>query len=113
MARRAWSHFPQRFLNEERYLQLTQAAVVLLHRLYMTCDRWGRGSASSNVLRFKVFQKRSEVESEIKALLDGGFITIGVDRYEQPVYQLVEYDEGAPRAATRNRAPSQWQMVTG
>lgn len=113
MARkRIWAHFPVRFFDEERYHKLTHEACVILHRLYIVCDRWGRFLCGGMTLVSTVrWSDLWELDQHFDELVDEGFVERFTSTEGLECGQLVDYDTYAPSEMIRKRGASIYDPI--
>lgn len=102
-----WQHVPERAYKDPRFLALgARPASSIWLRLWLGCDRWGRGDADEWALRQALgVMDGTEVRPLLDELAASGLVRV----YEvdgRAYWELPGYGEDGPRDVTRNRAQS-------
>lgn len=102
-----WSMVPNRLLDEEAFLELSEGATCLLLQLYVLCDGYGLAPAGVNWLR-----RRTNCVDPKKALeeLEGRQY---VKRYKvgrESYVSLTSYEDHLPKQFTNKRGRPQYPV---
>lgn len=109
MARRKpWSHFPDHYHDDERYLSLGHTAALGFHRMHITCDRWGRGVAGDHALAGVLRMSPAESRQVRTSLDKSGLVETFTSDEGLLCYQIVDFDKDAPSGSLKNRKASEY-----
>ena len=98
-----WSPIPTRLMDDDDYLELDEAAALLLLQLYILCDGYGLAPAGPRWLARRTSLK--EPEAAMKAL-DGSFVKlyqaegkkyVFIKKYEYDLNAQIKRKRGKPK----------------